>query len=605
MEGAFCFCSDRKEMIRKVRRDKNNFQRILQQAYADPLNELARESIISGIYGITNLEILEIGDFMMEKSLGSGTSSDVYLLVRKIDGEKFAGKFVNREVGNKVFTNEAKILKSCSTACASIVNLIGIMTTPKCLVLEFYLNGNLKQALQEDDVNLAAGKRTEFPFLRRLSYILDLCSAVHWLHRANICHRDIAMRNLLLSDDKKHVVLTDFSMSRILNSAIKEQSTLAPLVPTISPPETFRNKTKFVEENCQRWYSLKSDIWSLGVAMYEIIHKKELNDIRKRLDMPNRFPTERLPSKKVFNRKQDLWILILRCWNESPEDRPSSWDVLESIGMLVADPLDVKHEYNGYIRAPRTRYGAVGYQPSMTDTYSSETSFNACRSISNVHNGNPCGSFYFEDSSSCMLTEVVHSSIMPSMMKDFFRKLNSQSRLYDLGINEDVSIGHVIKQRQFKDKDHGDPSRKHFIKSTEFYRPKNIRSSQKIIPAHIQRLNSPSHRNNSISLKSVSELITIEGWKSMSRVETTTSMLSSSLRSEEPLSTKRVEYCSPLSVSSMNSATNMRCCKNRHFFSMNLTVSEKPNSSGFLCTVDPKSDTADEQLNNSCIIYAL
>jgi len=592
-------------MKRKVRRDRKNFLRIVQQAGADPLNDLKRENIIYCISISTDLEILEIDDFVMEKSVGSGASSDVYLLSRKKDGEKFAGKFVNPEIGTKEFTNEATILKSVSSKCASIVNLIGIITTPKCLVLEFFRNGNLYEALQEDSVNVATGKRTEYPFLCRLSYILDLCSAVNELHRANICHRDIAMRNLLLSDDKKHIVLTDFSMSRILNSAFKEQSTLSPLVPTKSPPETFRIKiSELGLENCQRWYSLKSDIWGLGATMFEIIDKKELRDIK----MPSRFPTERLPSKKDFNRVQDLWILILRCWNEKPEDRPHSWDVLESIGKLVANPLNVKNEYHGYIRSPITLNSNLDLKPSIPYTYSSEILFNNFSSISDIHkdwHSNPSGSLYLEGSSSCTLKEVIHTSIMPSMMRDFYRLAGSQSGSHELGMKKNIRMDQLInKQQQVRRKDNDNLSNKHFIKPSDVSRPKISASSQKIKPAHLQPLNSPIRRTISSSLKSVSELTAVDGWKSMRRVETTSSILSSSFRSEEPFSKKKVQYCSPLSVSSTTSVTDLRGCKNRIFFTS--TVDEKPHSSGFQSKADPKSCSPKEQPSNpSIILYAL
>merc|ERR1719334_3049923 len=85
--------------------------------------------------------------------------------------------------------------------------------------------------------------------------------------------------------------------------------------------------------------------------MFEIIDKEELGDITEINRLP-RFPTERLPSKEVFNRIQDLWILILRCLNERPEDRPQSWDVQEQIETLIADPWNTGTENDNYIRAP-------------------------------------------------------------------------------------------------------------------------------------------------------------------------------------------------------------------------------------------------------------
>ena len=46
-----------------------------------------------------------------------------------------------------------------------------------------------------------------------LALAVDLCEALTVLHGANLVHRDIAARNVLL-DDKWRPVLTDFGLSR-------------------------------------------------------------------------------------------------------------------------------------------------------------------------------------------------------------------------------------------------------------------------------------------------------------------------------------------------------------------------------------------------------
>jgi len=170
------------------------------------------------------------------------------------------------------------------------------------------------------------------------------------------------MRNLLLSDDKKHVLLSDFSLSRVMNNALVRQSTLTTLVPANSAPETIKecNSLKCGRENCERYYSLKSDIWSLGVTIFEIIDKEELCDIDWGKNLPSGFSKERVPSTNVFNRMEDLWILILRCWNKRPQDRPYISCVQERIETLLADPLTVEIENEGYICSPNKYIESIG-----------------------------------------------------------------------------------------------------------------------------------------------------------------------------------------------------------------------------------------------------
>jgi len=589
MDGAFCFCVNGMKRKIALRRDKKKFLRIIQKAHVDSQNDFKKKCIISKIDRGSELEILEMSDFTPEESLGSGVSSDVCLLFRKQDGQKFAGKFIKSEIGSKDFINEAKILKSCSNACATIVNLVGITTTPKCLVLELHANGNLDKALQKDNLNVKRGKETEFPFLRRMNYILDVCKAVDHLHRVNICHRDIAMRNLLLSDDKKHVVLTDFSLSRVVSSAIKSQLTLTNLVPTKSAPETIRqNSSESSLENWERYYSLKSDIWSLGVTMFEIIDKEELGDITESRDMPSRFPKERLPSTEIFNRMQDLWILILRCWNEKPEDRPQSWDVEEQIEMLIADPLNVGNEDDGYIRAwsKGIIFESTSTEQSSASCYSQPgiPAYGSCMDKVYEDLRLPSLSLQFESPSCSMLRKQdSEESLIRWVKKDFFRKMSNQVRRPD-----NITEGHVRKSQSDK--------KYKLFRSLDKYHliPLGALSNTgglQLTPKNLQILNFPSRRNKSDPALSNS---------SLSRSESVSSLLSSSVSSkyEESITRERVQYCSPLLGSFKSTATNIRYCKDRRFFEKltpNVMEEEKPDSSDCLYAPDtPKSGGSDE-----------
>jgi len=581
MKGSFCFCVNR--MKRKVERrnDKRKFLQIIQKANVDPQNHFKRDCIISQIDRGSRLEILDMKDFTPEESLGSGFCSDVCLIARKKDGKKFAGKFIKGDIGSKDFINEATILKSCSTACETIVNLVGIITTPKCLVLELYVNGSLDKAFKNDNLNVKRGRETEFPFLRRLSYIRDMCKALNHLHRENICHRDIAMRNLLLSDDKKHVILTDFSLSRVVSSAIQRQATLTDLVPKKSAPETIRqsNSSKFGLENWKTWYSLKSDIWSVGVTMFEIIDKEELRDSK---DMPSSFSKEWLPSTWIFNRMQDLWILILRCLNERPEDRPQSWDVKEQIEMLIADPLDIGNENDDYFRAPFkgiTRVESTVDDQSLASYYS-EAGMPADGSwINTVYEDElrlPSGSLQLESHTSLKLREQESlRDIMPLVMKEFFRKISSYVKRRDLKAKgKGANLHFSTKQKRFGSCD------KHPLLTSKAPSSSRHIYGQHLSSKHLHNLNMPFRRNKSDPFFS--------------------SLLSSSLtfQNEESVISDKVQFCSPLSVSLKSTATNIRYCKDRGFFesiATNFIEEQKPKSPDYIYAPNtPESEWADE-----------
>jgi len=478
----------------------------------DPLRDSKRQNILSQIDRGSDLKILEMDDFIPKGSIGSGISSEVCLLVSKKDNKEFAGKFINSEISARDFINEVTILNSCSR-CPTIVNLIGIMTTPKCLVLEYHVNGSLDIALQEDSKCVEQGMETEFPFLRKLGYIKDLCAAVNALHLQKICHRDIAMRNLLLSDDKKHVVLADFSLSRVINSGMETQSTFTAVLPLTSAPESLRKSYSLPNgyETFTRYYSLKSDIWSLGITMFEIIDKK-LGVIKK---LPSRFPTKRFPPPKVFNRMRDLWILILRCWDEKQE-RPQSWEVLEQIEMLIENPLGVTKESEGYITHVSSK---GGYWDQMSGTLGD------CSGMSpGFHDElSPCeidsGSFQC-DSPTSWLPEQESSDSMMSAMKT---KLAKIPRMRIPGVRDKIPFRNRNNRSRRKRKDLETVTQDYLL-------PPSVASSKKSYGQKLKSLN--------YSMSSLDEPSIIFGGV----------------------------YCDPLSISYKSEATNIKYCADRHFF---------------------------------------
>jgi len=605
MVFGFCFCSKQNERNMEIKTDNKRVLQMIKDANGDPQNAFKRRSIISQIDCMTDLKILEINDFTLKGTLGSGISSEVCLLVRNKDKRKFAGKFINSNISTKDFVNEANIMKSCSTACSTIVKLIGITTYPKCLVLAYYGNGSLDIALRKDNISVERGKETEFPFLRRLGYILDMCKAVHQLHRENICHRDIALRNLLLSDDKEHVVLTDFSLSRVVRSALETQSTLTALVPTKSAPETIR-KSKFTSgsQNWERWYSLKTDIWSLGVAMFEIIDK-ELGHIKGNKHLPSKFSRKRQPSANVFNRMEDLWILILRCWSERPAERPQIWDVQERIEKLIEDPLDVVNEADDcYITEVSTkgitRIGSISDEQklmSLSSRYIMQGAY------SSMNLDLTCGSLIL-DSPTCVNIPEQESAddIMPIMMQDFMRKISSYKKRRDAKFQitgaKDQSKNNQ-KWSRLNIVDGENRFNKHLLQPGGRCSTDGHTDNMYLSQGSLQRLNFPLGKNKSDPsinnpYSQVKEL--------RSRLDSASSFQSVSLSSlyEESVTRDRVEYCEPLPGSFRSEATNIKYCKERQFFKSireQLNVDEKPNTCDSVRSLEiSKAKSVDENI---------
>jgi len=524
-----------------------------------------RDNIISQMDRGVEIQVLERDDFLRKDMLGSGISSEVYLLERKSDNSKVAGKFVNSKVGDMEFLRETMIMHSCSSTCATIVNMVGIMAKPKCLVMEYYVHGSLKVALKEDSRNVNMGMKTEFPFLRRLGYILDMCKAVTKLHQRNICHRDIALRNLLLSDDKKHVLLSDFSLSRVVSSAMMKQATLTSIVPKESAPETMRPQT-ITSGRKEREYSLKSDIWSMGRTMYCIIDRG-FNEGEMWQNLPSGFSAESKPSSDVFKRIDELWILILRCLKELPKDRPQSWDLEDKVQKLLDNPLDDANENDEYITTyslPEPRLNSSNYEhpemshiqsPYIFSTMGKLFENDLMLSYMSLNLANPFSSTFDQESFSKGNIKNLMSAEKKPMKNQAFGnpKINT--------LQDQISNEYLSPYRPtLTYKGTSDPSISNTSGNTLILLNKN-----KSDPL------APLNKNKSDDLNHKSHLKPNRGWRFYKRLGSLASIFSTTVSSVNETSCqlqKNGLYCNPLQTSlvSLTSPTNIAYCGGRRFF---------------------------------------
>merc|ERR1719285_880009 len=390
-----------------------------------------------------------------------------------------------------------------------------------------------------------------------------MCKAVTVLHERNICHRDIAMRNLILSDDKQHVLLSDFSLSRVVSSPYQKQSTLTVIVPAESAPETFSlNKEPWGGESNGRVYSLKSDIWSIGITMYEIIDKA-LCKGQNWKNLPSQFPKRSRPSKKVFDRIDDLWILILRCWRHRPEDRPQSWDLEDRMQKLIDNPMNADSEQEGYI----TRF-------SIENTSSAVSPYRF-RGLSNCESQSifQTSSKIWEpeqmlSSRSLRLGSTPSTTLTAPESAEILRNITKAPRIRMLSGGKKTWVKN--KQRHGTSKGTTcDQSSIERLKANIRRYSFNVNSTPSLVQissfAKIDQLN----RNKSDPLNPNYKLTVNKGSKFLKALGSLTSIFSTTGTSVEeiPITPEMSGYCSPLDISFKSSATNIAYCEGRRFFS--------------------------------------
>ena len=179
-------------------------------------------------------------------------------------------------------------------------------------ILEYIPNGNLKTFL------LNNGKSLTPKQLKQI--MLELSTAVLFLHSVGIIHRDLKPENVLISKKENGditVKLIDFGFSRVLGKLDNLNESYGTF--SYASPEIL-NKTP---------YNFKTDIWSLGVIFYLIIvgvhpfgeNEKDLKEIHHNiLNAKYKIPD------KVDNKMKNL---IQKCLNVEAKKRPKIEDVVK------------------------------------------------------------------------------------------------------------------------------------------------------------------------------------------------------------------------------------------------------------------------------------
>ena len=207
----------------------------------------------------------QIQDYKIIKLIGQGSFGSVYKVSKnnifyalKMYTILNSNSKENSE-NEKTIENEIKILSQLDSPY--IVKLYEVFTHISkdknkniCLVLELCENGDLNDKIKEKKQ-----KNQLFTENEILHYFHEILQGLYYLHKNKILHRDLKSLNIFLTKDN-HVKIGDFGVSKQLISNNIYAYTFVG-TPYYLSPEICLNKP----------YDEKSDIWSLGVLLYELI----------------------------------------------------------------------------------------------------------------------------------------------------------------------------------------------------------------------------------------------------------------------------------------------------------------------------------------------
>jgi len=199
-------------------------------------------------------------DYDIIREIGIGGMCKVYEIKDKKLGKKYAMKVLSDEL--KVSRRERERFLQEAKRIAMIDKHEAIVDIYR-VIDETDKGGNIYLILEYVDgktINEILDERGRIDWKEVVSIVLDICEALSFAHKNKVIHRDLKPSNIMLTIDGKVKVL-DFGIARELKDTISR----------ISGKDTSGTLVYMSPEQHLGSYDERSDIYSLGVTMYEML----------------------------------------------------------------------------------------------------------------------------------------------------------------------------------------------------------------------------------------------------------------------------------------------------------------------------------------------
>ena len=269
--------------------------------------------------------------------IGAGGMADVY---------KGRDNVLNRYVAVKVLKKEyredetyVKKFRSEAQAAAGIMNPnivnvydVGVDRGLYYMVMELVEGITLKEYI---------AKKEKLTPKEVISITLQVCAGMEAVHKGHIIHRDIKPQNIIISNEGK-VKVTDFGIAKAASSNTTSSNAMGSVHYT--SPEQARGG--FSDE--------KSDIYSIGITMYEMVTGRVPFDGDSTVAIAMKHLQEEIvPPSEYVPMPYSLEQIILKCTQKNPDLRyPNVTLLAQDLRRSLSDP-------NGdFVKNGAAAYGA-------------------------------------------------------------------------------------------------------------------------------------------------------------------------------------------------------------------------------------------------------
>lgn len=250
---------------------------------------------------------IERESLQLHKKLGAGMFGEVWKGLWNGTTEVAIKTLKQGTMSPEAFLAEAKIMKLLRHE--KLVNLYAVVSSePIYIVTEFMCHGSLLDYLKD-----GLGRNTNL--VEQLDMAAQIASGMAYIERMNYIHRDVRAANILVGKNQVCKV-ADFGLARLIEDDEYNAHQGAKFPIKWTAPEAATHGR----------FTIKSDVWSFGILLTEIITKGRI----PYASMSNREVLEKLESNYRMPKPQttpacpdSLYELMLQCWHRDEHQRPT------------------------------------------------------------------------------------------------------------------------------------------------------------------------------------------------------------------------------------------------------------------------------------------
>lgn len=268
--------------------------------------------------------------YQIVRMIGEGGMANVYLAHDTILDRNVAVKVLRGDLaGDDKFVRrfQREAISASSLSHPNIVEMYDVGEDDgKYFIVMEYVDGKTLKSLIK--------KRGALTLPEVMDIMKQLTSAVSSAHESYIIHRDIKPQNVMILEDGR-VKITDFGIAMALNSNELTQTNSVMGSVHYLPPEQANGTGS----------TIKSDIYSLGILMYELLTGKLPFKGENAVEIAIKQMKEPIPSVRNLNSEipQSVENIILKACAKNPKNRyENANDMYED----VVHALDPEHAYD-------------------------------------------------------------------------------------------------------------------------------------------------------------------------------------------------------------------------------------------------------------------